>query len=159
MHMYIYIECVCDMTVFKRFVLKFAGLLFLLGAVRFRSLPDLNMGRNSLPFGVGFIYTSTSHFSCHISMYLYRYKHMHTDIYICAYTYNKQLNEQTRKQVNTQTKTCMYMYMRFKAGSRPLRFYTFFSNRHERHGLQTTQAAVLGNTAIYLAERKTCATL
>ena len=37
--------------------------------------------------------------------------------------------------------------------------FTHVSNRHERHGLQTAQAAALRNTAIYLAERNTCATL
>ena len=40
-----------------------------------------------------------------------------------------------------------------------LRFYTFFSGRHERHGFQTAQATALGNTAIFLAERKTCVAL
>ena len=37
--------------------------------------------------------------------------------------------------------------------------FTHFSSRQEGHGLQTAQAAALGNTAFYLAERKTCATL
>ena len=47
----------------------------------------------------------------------------------------------------------------FKRDRNPCVFYTFFSSRHERHGCQTAQAALLGNTAIYIAERKTCATL
>ena len=41
-----------------------------------------------------------------------------------------------------------------KAGSQPLQFYTFFSSRHEQHGLQTAQAAALGNI-----DFKSCATL
>ena len=57
------------------------------------------------------------------------------------------------QHINTCGSICMYI--RFQAGWHPLRF----RSRHERHGLQTAQAAALGNTAIYLADRKTCATL
>ena len=37
--------------------------------------------------------------------------------------------------------------------------FTHFSSRHIRRGLQTAQAAALGNTAIYLVERTTCVTV
>ena len=52
----------------------------------------------------------------------------------------------------------MLFYSGLKRDCNPCVF-AHFSSRHERHGLQKAQAAALGNTAIYLTEHKTCATL
>ena len=70
-----------------------------------------------------------------------------------------QVDQEVCSPQESKLPECEVLRFRCTAGSQPLRFYTFFSTRHERHGLQTAQAAALGNTAIYLAERKSCATL
>ena len=85
---------------------------------------------------------------------IYFYIHIDLHIYICIYLHTY---IHVSISVSIYRYPCIYIW--FKAGSQPLRFYTFFSSRHERHSLQTAHAAALGNNAIYLAERKSCATL
>ena len=100
----------------------------------------------------------------YISAYLhiYMYIHIHIDVhtYLCIHRRMfLRMHIYMSTWVNIYIRTCKYMYTYKYTVSSEIATYTFFSSGHARHGLQTAQAAALGNTAVYLAEPKTCATL